>query len=82
MSHTTSSIASSGDPPRRAEVHIAGGRRVSLKVFADDFESMARQITRDRFLLGVVDAAENECVLERAILIPANRIDYVVDIDE
>lgn len=67
---------------RLAQVHISGGRRINLKVVADDFEDMARQLTRDRFLLGVVDAPEDDHVPERAILIPANRIDYVVDLND
>ncbi len=82
MSYTNSFNAYGRDPPRRAEVHISGGRRINLRVLADGFEDMARQLTRDRFLLGVVDAPEDDHVPERAILIPANRIDYVVDLDE
>ena len=56
---------------RLAQVHISGG-----------FEDMARQLTRDRFLLGVVDTPEDDHVPGRAILIPANRIDYVVDVND
>lgn len=70
-----------GDPLCRAEVHVAGGRRLSLKVFADDFEDIARSMIRDRFLMGVFEAGDDE-IMERAILIPTNRIDYVVDLDE
>lgn len=82
MSYTNSFNAYGRDPPRSAEVHISGGRRINLKVVADDFEDMARQLTRDRFLLGVVDTPEDDHVPERAIMIPANRIDYVVDLND
>lgn len=75
-------VQSGVPPPRQFEVHISGGRRINLKVVADDFEDVARRITRDRFLIGVFDASESDHVVERTILIPASRIDYVVDIDD
>ena len=82
MPYFPPSASSGGDPPRRAEVHIAGGRRISLKVFADDFEDIARGMIRDRFLMGVFEVDDPDQVMERAILIPTNRIDCVVDLDE
>jgi hypothetical protein len=82
MPYFPPSASTGGDPQRRAEVHIAGGRRISLKVFADDFEDIARGMIRDRFLMGLFEADVQDQMMERAILIPANRIDYVVDLDE
>lgn len=69
-------------PPRQFEVHIAGGRHIHLKVAACDFEDMGRRMMRDRFLIGVIEAAHSDDGLGRTVLIPANRIDYVVDLDE
>jgi hypothetical protein len=80
--HDPPNHAAKTDCSRLAEVHIAGGRRISLKVFADGFEDIARGMIRDRFLMGVFEAGDHDQIMERAILIPTNRIDCVVDLDE
>lgn len=67
---------------RALQVHLAGGHRVTVQVQGSDLDDVAFRLARDRFLVGALEVELEGNSARKGILIPASRIDYIVDLDE
>lgn len=67
---------------RELQVHVAGGRQVTVQIQGSNLDEVAFRLARDRFLVGTFDVELEGNSARKGILIPASRIDYIVDLDE
>lgn len=67
---------------RALQVRLAGGHHVTVQVQGCDLDDVAFRLARDRFIVGAFEVELDGNTGRKGILIPASRIDYIVDLDE
>lgn len=70
-----------GQQKRQYSIHLVGGGRISLQLPAADLEDVAHLLATQRHLVGrspAEDPSSDGCLA----LVPANRIQLVIDADD
>ena len=62
-------------------IHVSGGGRVHLQLAAHNLDDVAERLRRERALVGQMTFSDDEGEHVRDVLIPSNRIDFVVNAD-
>lgn len=62
-------------------IYLAGGRCIDVVINASNMEEVAERLRRERVLIGQMSFTDEEGDHVRDVLIPSNRIDFVVDAD-
>lgn len=69
-------------PGMKLLIHVSGGGRVHLQTDARDLGDIAECLRRERALVGQMTFSDEHGERVCDVLIPSNRIDFVVDADD
>lgn len=67
---------------RALSVHVWGGQRIQLTMDVGGLDEVGERLRRERALIGQMIFSDDEGERVRDVLIPSNRIDFVVDADD
>ncbi len=63
-------------------VHMSGGKHIHLTMDVGGLDDVSERLRRERALIGQMTFSDDDGEHVREVLIPSNRIDFVVDADD